>query len=215
MHRSALIQYRVINIIPHLNDIRDPCICSTKALYRYMKDDRYGTVYYSPCGGSTIVIITASSIYLALLYSISFDLIMALPYKCVLMVGATSGIGLGMAEKLISKGSKVVVVGRRKDRLDEFVRKHGKTKAGAVPFDITNTKGMSSFVDTVTSNYPDLDCLFLNAGTQGVHDFSKPEKVDLTAFHEEMNVNFASYVNISAAFLPFLQSKPSATSIVM
>ncbi|MCJ1240406.1 hypothetical protein MMC14_008408 [Varicellaria rhodocarpa] len=109
---------------------------------------------------------------------------MSFIYKCVLMVGATSGIGRGLAEKLISEGSKVIAVGRRKDRLDEFVQKHG-SKAGSITYDISDSQGLNAFVKKVTSAYPDLDCIFLNAGVQAVYDFTKPSQVDLSAFHQE------------------------------
>jgi len=138
---------------------------------------------------------------------------MSFPYKCVLMVGATSGIGLGMAEKLIREGCKVIAVGRRKDRVDKFTSKHGN-KAGGISYDISDSQNLNKFVQNVIGTYPDLDCVFLNAGVQGVYDFSKPEQVDLVAFHQEVNVNFTSFVNISTAFLPFLQSKKSPASIV-
>ena len=62
------------------------------------------------------------------------------------MIGATSGIGAAMAERFIQEGSKVIAVGRRQDRLDEFVRKHGKDKAAAVNFDITDRQNMDEFV---------------------------------------------------------------------
>ncbi|MCJ1321743.1 hypothetical protein MMC15_007088 [Xylographa vitiligo] len=130
---------------------------------------------------------------------------MSFPYKCVLMVGATSGIGLGMAEKLVREGAKVIAVGRRHDRVDAFAHKHGK-KAGGISYDISDNQNLNDFVHTVTSTHPDLDCVFLNAGVQGVYDFSKPDQVDLTAFHKEVNVNFTSFVNISTAFLPFLHT---------
>ncbi|KAL8724678.1 MAG: hypothetical protein Q9166_007812 [cf. Caloplaca sp. 2 TL-2023] len=138
---------------------------------------------------------------------------MSFPYKCVLLVGATSGIGAGMAEKLIREGSKVSAVGRRQDRIDEFVRKHGN-KAGGLAYDINDSQNLPRFVDSITSSYPDLDCVFLNAGVQGVYDLTKPSKLDLAALHNEVNVNFTSFVNISLAFLPFLQAKQSPTNIV-
>ena len=138
---------------------------------------------------------------------------MSFSYKCVLMVGGTSGIGLGMAEKLIREGSKVIAVGRRQDRIDDFVSKHG-SNAGGIAYDINDSQNLSNFVQKVTSKYSDLDCVFLNAGIQGLYDFTKPNQVDLAAFHREMSVNFTSFVNISTAFLPFLQSKTSPTSIV-
>lgn len=61
---------------------------------------------------------------------------MAFPYKCVLVTGATSGIGHALAEKIISHGSFVIAVGRRQDRLDELVERFGKDKVAAECFDI-------------------------------------------------------------------------------
>lgn len=51
-----------------------------------------------------------------------------------------------MANRLIQEGSKVIAVGRRQDRLDEFVQKHGKDKASAVRFDISDRQSMDLFV---------------------------------------------------------------------
>lgn len=71
---------------------------------------------------------------------------MPFPYKRVLVIGATSGIGEALAVKLIEEGSSVIVVGRRKDKLAEFVNKHGNEKATAVPFDITQMDKIPNFV---------------------------------------------------------------------
>ena len=133
----------------------------------------------------------------------------------VLRMSSPSGliIAVGMAEKLIREGSKVIAVGRRQDRIDAFIRKHG-SKADGCAYDIDDFKNLNKFVQTVTTRCPDIDCVFLNAGIQGVYDFSKPSQVDLAAFHKEMSVNFTSFVNISTMFLPFLQLKSSPTSIV-
>ena len=135
--------------------------------------------------------------------------------KCVLLIGATSGIGAGMAEKLVRSGSKVIAVGRRQDRIDEFIRKHSSDKAGGFAYDITHGKGLNEFVKGVTTSYPDLDCVYLNAGVQGAYDFAKPGQVDLERFHDEMNINYTCLVNITTAFLPFLQAKASPASVVL
>lgn len=71
---------------------------------------------------------------------------MSFPFKTVLVVGATSGIGLAMSEKFIQEGKKVIAVGRRQDRLDAFVAKHGTDKADSVVYDITDTEGLDAFV---------------------------------------------------------------------
>ena len=70
---------------------------------------------------------------------------MAFPYRHVLLIGATSGIGKAMADRLIEAGAKVTVVGRRKDRLEEFTSKHGENKARAIPFDIGKREQIPQF----------------------------------------------------------------------
>lgn len=72
---------------------------------------------------------------------------MPFTYKSVLIVGATSGIGAGLADKLVAEGSKVIAVGRRQDRLDEFVKKHNSAKAAAIRYDITDNAGLDAFVN--------------------------------------------------------------------
>jgi short-subunit dehydrogenase involved in D-alanine esterification of teichoic acids len=119
-----------------------------------------------------------------------------------------------MAEKFISAGSKVIVVGRRKDRLDAFVAKHGSDKADAVAFDATDASGVAKFAETVSKKHPDLDCVFLNQGMSRHHDFSQADKeYDLETFHQETELNFTSFVNLTHAFLPLLRAKKTATTI--
>jgi NADP-dependent 3-hydroxy acid dehydrogenase YdfG len=72
---------------------------------------------------------------------------MSFNYKRVLLVGATSGIGAAMADKLILEGAKVIAVGRRQERLDAFVQKHGPEKASGVRFDVNDRAGMDAFVE--------------------------------------------------------------------
>ena len=79
------------------------------------------------------------------------------------MIGATSGIGAGTANRLVREGSKVIAVGRRQDRLDDFVRKHGKDKASAVKFDITDSRSMDEFVKKLVAP-PMLSFCILSSG---------------------------------------------------
>lgn len=72
---------------------------------------------------------------------------MSSPYKHILLVGATSGIGAALADKFILEGAKVIAVGRRQERLDAFVQKHGSDKASGVKYDITDRAGLDTFVE--------------------------------------------------------------------
>jgi NADP-dependent 3-hydroxy acid dehydrogenase YdfG len=63
---------------------------------------------------------------------------MPFPYKTVLVTGATSGIGQALAERMIASGVFVVAVGRRQDRLDALVARHGADKIAAEAFDVSD-----------------------------------------------------------------------------
>ncbi|KAL1974869.1 hypothetical protein VTN31DRAFT_5073 [Thermomyces dupontii] len=135
-------------------------------------------------------------------------------YNKALIIGATSGIGQGLAEKLASVGTKVVLVGRRKDRIDSLVVTLTVDKATGVAFDITKLKEIPSFVKRVTDDHPDIDAVILNSGIQRAFDFSRPETVDLGVFEKELSTNYLAHVHLTMALLPFLQSRSQPTHLV-
>jgi NADP-dependent 3-hydroxy acid dehydrogenase YdfG len=78
---------------------------------------------------------------------------MTFNYKKVLLFGATSGIGLALATTLVENGIYVILVGRRKENLDQFVEKHGNTKADTRTFDIKNLDQVSYHLSIVVCGY--------------------------------------------------------------
>lgn len=76
-------------------------------------------------------------------------------------------------------------------------------------------KNRTDSAHRVTKSYPDIDCVFLNAGMQRNHDFSKPESVDLKAYFAEFDVNYKSMVILTHTFLPFLESQKTQTSLIL
>jgi len=139
---------------------------------------------------------------------------MPFQYKKVLVIGGTSGIGEALAERFIEEGSSVIVVGRRKENLDAFVKKHGQDKASAVQFDITHMDKIEGFVKSVTAEHPEIDCVFVNSGIQRGLDFSKPESVDMDMIKLEFDTNYTSQLALTKYFLPFLMGKKEETSLV-
>lgn len=72
---------------------------------------------------------------------------MPFPYKTVLITGATAGIGLALAERMIQAGIFVIAVGRRSDRLNELVAKYGSEKVAAEPFDVSDLDKLPGWVE--------------------------------------------------------------------
>jgi short-subunit dehydrogenase involved in D-alanine esterification of teichoic acids len=63
--------------------------------------------------------------------------------------------------------------------------------------------------------HPDIDCLFLNAGTQSVYDLSDPASFDLERFQSEVHVNYISLVALTHAFIPIFKKRETPTSIIL
>ena len=135
---------------------------------------------------------------------------MSFPYKKVLVVGATSGIGAALASKFIAEGAHCIVVGRRTAELEAFVQVHDSGRADAMTFDISNLSAIPKWAESVTTKHPDLDCVFLNSGVQRSFDFSKPDTVDLDTLSMELTTNYLAYMYLIKAFLPHLQQSKAA-----
>ncbi|KAJ3995125.1 hypothetical protein F5050DRAFT_1808975 [Lentinula boryana] len=127
--------------------------------------------------------------------------------KCVLVTGATSGIGraLALAIAALPSHPKVIGVGRRKDRLA------GLKDAGidAEEFDVNADRVKTKdFVEEMIQKYPEIDTLVLAAGVQREVHFKK--EVDLDAIATELHVNYFSILAMISFFMPHFMTKSAS-----
>ncbi|KDQ63828.1 hypothetical protein JAAARDRAFT_54016 [Jaapia argillacea MUCL 33604] len=121
--------------------------------------------------------------------------------KCILVVGATAGIGRSLALSLRALPSKptVIVTGRRQERLDELSKQGFET----IRCDVDTTReNYQQFVESTTKRYPELDAVVFSAGVQHMFDFSKPDSVDIDKFVSELNINYIGIVTMITYLLP-------------
>ncbi|GJC89628.1 putative oxidoreductase DltE [Colletotrichum liriopes] len=137
---------------------------------------------------------------------------MPFPYKTALITGATSGIGHALAERLIENDVFVVAVGRRTDRLEQLLSKYGQSKVAVEAHDVSDLDGMEGWIKKITTKYPAVDCVILNAGVQNSFNFT-PDL--LKTANQELATNYLSPLHAITHFLPHLKSLSTPSSIVL
>ena len=128
--------------------------------------------------------------------------------KVVLITGGGTGIGAETARHLASKGAKVAIAARRKDKLDavvaEITAKGGEAKAYLL--DVTDKAQVKSVVDAVVADFGRLDVLLNNAGIMPVRLMSE---VNTEEWDAMIDVNIKGTLYGIAAVLPLFLGQES------
>lgn len=136
---------------------------------------------------------------------------MDLAGNTVLITGGASGIGLAFAERFAAAGSKVIICGRRADKLDEARAKHPKLRTHIC--DVSQAIERKSLFDWATAGFPNLNVLVNNAGIQRRVDLLENESWEATK--SEIDTNFDAPVHLSQLFTPHLlkQNNPAIVNV--
>lgn len=87
--------------------------------------------------------------------------------KVAIITGASSGIGVAIAEKLAQHGVHVVLAARRKALLDQVVERilaKGKGKAVAIQTDVTQKEEVDHLIKQAIDRFGHVDIMINNAG---------------------------------------------------
>jgi short-subunit dehydrogenase involved in D-alanine esterification of teichoic acids len=102
-----------------------------------------------------------------------------LNFKCAVITGGAGGIGRALAEYLIAKGKRVLLAGRTESNLQETSKAIGA--AGYYVLDTGKTADIPSFVQKITKEHPELDCLVNNASVQRPLELAKMSDTEFLA----------------------------------
>ncbi|MCP8690100.1 SDR family NAD(P)-dependent oxidoreductase [Marinobacterium sedimentorum] len=89
--------------------------------------------------------------------------------KTVLITGAATGMGRAAALRLTAEGAQLVLIGRRREPLDELVAEIEAAggEALAIACDISHSEAVSAAVAEAVTRFGRIDGLFANAGVLG------------------------------------------------
>jgi uncharacterized oxidoreductase len=128
---------------------------------------------------------------------------MNLSGNTILITGGTSGIGHAFAEAFAAQGNKVMICGRRKDRLDAIRDQHPEMITYAC--DITDASQREELARWATTEHPDLNVVMNNAGVQLATDLTHP--VDMDSVRQEIETNLVAPIHLASLFAPHLKTK--------
>jgi len=80
-----------------------------------------------------------------------------------LITGATAGFGAEIARRFVKEGHRVVVSGRRADRLEVLVRELGE-RAHALVLDVRDRQAVEALPSRLPAGFAEIDVLVNNAG---------------------------------------------------
>ncbi len=122
-------------------------------------------------------------------------------HQTTVITGASSGIGAAFARELARRGSDVVLVARRRDRLDALaveLREAHRITATVIPLDLSAPAAGRALATQVAERGLSVTSLINNAGFATDGPFHDEDAARLT---EEINVDVANLVDITRAFI--------------
>ncbi len=121
--------------------------------------------------------------------------------KVVMITGASSGIGRGLALELGRRGARLGLIARRAEILEEISREI-RAKGGEVlplPADVQLAEPISIVADRLRKEFGPIDVLIANAGIGATTD---PAKLNADQVANVVGVNVLGAVNSVAAVVP-------------
>ena len=117
--------------------------------------------------------------------------------KIVFITGATSGFGKACAGKFAQAGDKLIINGRRKERLEalaaELKEKHN-TQCLLLPFDVREEKLVFDSITSLPDEWKNIDILINNAGLALGRDYFEEANIEDWNIMIDTNVKGFLYV---------------------
>ena len=121
--------------------------------------------------------------------------------KIALVTGATSGIGRATARILAQNNYKIILCGRREERLIALKKELSEfTEIHTLCFDVRDKKAVFESISSLPSAFSKVDVLINNAGN--AHGLSPIQDGDLDDWDAMIDINVKGLLYVSKAVIP-------------
>jgi len=128
--------------------------------------------------------------------------------KIAFITGATSGIGMATAKLFAKNGLKLIICGRRKDRLESLAKELSLlTEVHSLSFDVRNKEEVISEIKSLPKNFSNIDILINNAGN--AHGLENIDEGNLDDWDAMLDINVKGLLYVSKSILPNMIERKS------
>ncbi|MBF8376694.1 SDR family NAD(P)-dependent oxidoreductase [Alicyclobacillus mali] len=128
----------------------------------------------------------------------------------ILVTGGSNGIGLALAVRFLERGNRVIICGRRQEKLDEAKAAHPDLET--ICCDVMRPEERLRLLTYMNETYPDWNVLVNNAGIQQ-HIHVRRAAEPWEHYEREIAINFDAPVHLTLAALPHLLERPRAAVV--
>ncbi|MBX2990950.1 MAG: SDR family NAD(P)-dependent oxidoreductase [Bacteroidetes bacterium] len=130
--------------------------------------------------------------------------------KVVCITGASAGIGAACAEEFARLGCNLLLVARRKDRIDEIAARLGESysiKTHTLQIDVRNWQHVETAISSLDDEWRSLDILVNNAGL--ARGLAKLHEGNVEDWDEMIDTNIKGVLYFTRAVLPLMVERNS------
>lgn len=134
--------------------------------------------------------------------------------KTVLITGASTGIGLGIAQELLGNVSTLIITSRNKESLNHLISQANvhKTACFAYNLNLENQIEVNEFTEQIIKNHSNIDILILNAGISQRSTF---KETNIEVIRKIMEVNYFGNAIITQNLLPLLIKNKQSNIVII
>ncbi|HLW63210.1 MAG TPA: SDR family NAD(P)-dependent oxidoreductase [Flavobacterium sp.] len=127
--------------------------------------------------------------------------------KTIVITGASSGIGYATA-KALATGNRLILCGRRTERLQQLQKELTGTPTFLLTFDVAKKEEVFTAFHSLPETWQKIDVLINNAGN--AHGLARFQDADLTDLDAMIDSNVKGVIYVTKACLPYLQQSENA-----